>query len=119
MNKYLKLLAQVVATIGAAVFAVWTDGITTQEWINVAIAAVTAFGVFQAPNVPGAKYTKVILAAAGAVLVFLVTAISGGIDAAELYQILVIILGAVGVGVLPNKDVNGVNLSETGSVGTV
>lgn len=114
--KYAKLLASVVATVLAALVASWTDGVTAVEWVNVAIAGVTAAGVFAAANVPGAKYTKSILAVLGAVLAYLVTAILGGVDSAELLQIGVIVLGALGVYAVPNTD-NGVNLSETGSVG--
>lgn len=116
--KYAKFAAQVVATVLAGLVAVWTNGVTSQEWVNVAIAGVTAAAVFTAPNVPGAKYTKLILAGLGAVLAYLVTAILGGVDTAELLQIGVIVLGALGVGAVTNQGDHGENLSETGSIGS-
>lgn len=115
--KYAKFAAGVVATVLAALVAVWTDGVSAQEWVNVAIAGFGAAAVFAAPNVPGARYTKLFLAAGSAVLAYLVTAISGGVDSGELLQIGVIVLGALGVGVVKNVDEAGNNLSETGSVG--
>jgi hypothetical protein len=115
--KYAKMLGAVVATVLAALVASWTDGVTSQEWVNVAIAGTTAAAVFTAPNVPGSRYTKAVLAVLGAVLAFLVTAIAGGVDSAELLQIGVLVLGALGVTAVPNKD-GDVNLSDTGSVGT-
>lgn len=114
MRQYSKLLAQVVATVLVALIAVWTDGVSAQEWVTVAIAAVTAWQVFTAPNVLGAKYSKVFVAVGGAVLAALYTFIVGGVDASELMQLGVIALGAVGVGAVKNLDENGVNLSEVG-----
>lgn len=116
--KYAKLAAQVVATVLTALVAYWTDGVTAVEWVNVAIAGVVAAAVFAAPNVPGAKYTKSILAVLGAVLAYLTTAILGGVDSAELLQIGVLVLGALGVFAVKNTDEVGNNLSETGSIGS-
>lgn len=113
--KYAKLLAQVVATVLVALIAVWSGGIDPQEWVTVAIAAVTAWNVFTSPNVPGAKYSKVFVAVAGAVAAALSTFILGGVDASELMQLGVIALGALGVYAVPNTE-DGVNLSELGSL---
>lgn len=119
MNSYIKGLIAVLTAVASAVVAFGTDGnISTVEWINVAIAAVTAAGVFAAPNVPGAKYTKAILAGLGAVLVTLTSAITGGISQSELIQLAVAFLGAAGVYQFPNKD-GQTNISETGNVGNV
>lgn len=114
--KYAKLGAMVVATVLTALVAYWGNGVDAQEWVNVAIAGVTAAGVFAAPNVPGAKYTKLVLAALGAVLAFLVTAIAGGVDSGELLQIVVLALGALGVYAVPNLDA-GANISNYGDLG--
>lgn len=108
MKKYTKAIVQVVITILVALAAVWTGGVTAVEWVNVAIVGVTALNVFAAPNVPGAAYTKSILAAAGAVLVVLTSAITGGVSFQELVQIIVAGAGAVGVYALPNKSELGV-----------
>lgn len=117
LRKYSKFIAMFVATVLAALAGVVTDGITQNEWLNVATAAVGAAAVFTAPNVPGARYTKQILAVLTAVLAFLGSALIGGINAAEWLQIGVIALGAAGVKAFANKTVDGVNISDTGSVG--
>lgn len=100
---YLKAVAAVVATVAAAVVAALTgDGVISNvEWVNVAIAGAGALAVFTAPNVPGARYTKLILAAISAVLVFLVSAITDGVTATELIQLVVVALGALGVYAAP------------------
>lgn len=102
---YAKAGAAVVATILVALIAALSgDGvIASTEWVNVAIAGVGAAAVFAAPNVPGARYTKAILAVLAAVLTVLSSAILGGIDTTELLQILVVALGAVGVYAVPNR----------------
>lgn len=105
MNKYSKFIAIVLATILSALSAalVGDNVISPQEWVNVAILAVGAAGVFAAPNVPGAKYTKSILAVLAAALTVLASVIVGGVGTAELIQIGIAALGALGVYSVPNK----------------
>src|SRR5688500_8362674 len=100
---YAKLIAAVIGAGLAAAVAAFTDGqITNVETINIAIAVVGAASVFAAPNVPGAMYTKSILAVLSAVLVFLTSAITDGINTAEALQIGVVALTALGVYAVPN-----------------
>lgn len=101
--KYTKFFVMVLVTGLTAVAAVLSGGITPTEWVTVAIAVTGALSVFAAPNVPGAAYTKSILAVFTAVLAFLVTAILGGINSAELIQIAILAAGAVGVYAFPNE----------------
>ena len=105
MTKYNKLIAIVVATILSAISAaLFGDNIISpQEWVNVAILGVGAAGVFAAPNVPGAAYTKSILAVLAAVLTVLATVIIGGVGTAEVIQMVLAGLGALGVYAAPNK----------------
>lgn len=94
----------VIATAISAIVAAMTDNdISSVEWVNVGIAAVTAAAVFAAPNVPGAKTTKAILAVLMAVLSFFVTAISDGVTMSEWLQVIVIASGALGVYAVPNR----------------
>ena len=118
MNKYAKFGAQVVATVLAAVLAALTGDNTIDpvEWVNVAVLAVGAAGVFAGPNVPGSTYTKTVLSVLAGVLAVLTSAIVGGIDTTEWIQIAMAALGALGVYAIPNKDGN-TNLSYTGAVG--
>lgn len=105
MNKYAKFVAIAVATVLAAVSAalVGDNVISPQEWVNVAILGVGALGVFAAPNVPGAAYTKSILAVLAAVLTVLATVIVGGVGTVEIIQMVLAGLGALGVYAIPNK----------------
>lgn len=107
MKQYAKAILAVVVTVLAAVAAALTgdNTISATEWVNVAILAVGACAVFAAPNVPGARYTKSILAVLTAGLTVLVSAIVGGVSPVELIQIILAGAGAVGVYAVPNDHV--------------
>lgn len=101
---YAKSLLAVLVTVVSAVVAAMTDGaISNVEWINVAIAGAGAAAVFAAPNVPGARYTKSVLAVLTAVLTFLASVVTDGVSSAEWLQVLVVAAGALGVYAVPNK----------------
>lgn len=104
MTQYSKFFAAVVATVLAAVStALFGDNvISPQEWVNVAILGVGACAVFAAPNVPGSKYTKSIIAVLTAVLTVLASVIVGGVHTTEIIQIALAGLGALGVYAVPN-----------------
>lgn len=106
MTKYSKFVAAVVATVLAACTAalVGDNVISPQEWVNVAILGVGACAVFAAPNVPGAAYTKSVIAVLSAVLTVLASVIVGGVGTAEVIQMILAGLGAVGVYAVPNKE---------------
>lgn len=116
MSKYLKMAGAVLATVLAALVPILGagNGITADQWINVAIIGVGACAVFAAPNVPGAAYTKTILAVLTAALTVLVSVISDGLTSAEIIQVALAVLGALGVVGLKNTDPKtGANLSYT------
>lgn len=99
IKPYWKAVVAVLVTVLSAIGAALTgdETISNPEWVNVAIAGVTAAAVFAAPNVPGARYTKAILAVLGAALAVMASAIIGGITYTEWIQIIVAGAGAVGV----------------------
>ena len=105
---YAKFIVQAIITVLVALAAVWTGGVTPVEWVNVAIVGVGALAVFAAPNVPGAEYTKAILAALTAGLVVLASVITGGLVFVEIVQIVVAAAGAVGVFAVKNQPNLGV-----------
>lgn len=111
MSKYSKFIAVVIATVLSAVSAalLGDNVISPQEWVNVAILGVGAAGVFAAPNVPGAAYTKSVLAVLAAVLTVLASVIVGGVGTAEIIQMVLAGLAALGVYAVPNKS-NGHNV---------
>lgn len=102
--QYAKFFAAVVATVLSGVVAalLGDNVVSPTEWVNVAVLAVGALAVFAAPNVPGARYTKAVLAVLAAVLTVLASAIVGGITQVEWYQIALAALAAVGVYAVPN-----------------
>lgn len=106
MNRYAKFIAAAVVTVLSAIAAALTgDGsIVATEWVNIAILGVGALAVFAGPNVPGAVYTKTILAALTAGLTVLASVILGGVTTVEIIQIVVAIAGALGVYAVPNKQ---------------
>lgn len=102
MNYGKSLAAVVAAVLSAIVAALVGDAIVSAvEWVNVAIAGTGAAAVFAAPNVPGAKYTKSILAVLTGVLVLLTSVITDGITTTEWLQLALAALGAVGVYAAP------------------
>ena len=109
---YAKALAAVAATVLSGIVAAMAGGhvITPTEWVNIAIAGIGACGVFAAPNVSGAMYTKAIIAILTAVLTFISTVVGGcvtfsscHIPTADWLQVAVIALGAIGIFAVPNK----------------
>lgn len=101
------VVAVIIALLSAAQASLLGDEvISSNEWVNIAIAGVTAGMVFAAPNVPGARYTKAILAVLGGSLVVMSSAIIGGITTSEWIQILLAGAGAVGVAVKSNVPLN-------------
>lgn len=109
IGPYWKAVVGVIVTVVSAVGAALTgdEVISGNEWVNIAIAGVTAAGVFAAPNVPGARYTKAILAVLGAALATLSSVILGGVTPTEWIQIVVAAAGAVGVYAKANTNTVG------------
>jgi uncharacterized membrane protein len=102
VKQYLKLAAQVLATVLAAVVAL-LNGTDHQpgvsDWINVVIVALGAVAVLGAGNLPEGvwAHTKTIVAAATAVAVAIQSVLTDGISAAEWLQVGLAALGALGV----------------------
>lgn len=98
--KYGKPLAQIAATVLGAVLALLVSGGTFgwAELINVAILGVTALGVYVKKNTIDFPYAKTIVSAVGAVLVVLSSAVlTGGITTPVVIQIVLAVLGSLGV----------------------
>jgi hypothetical protein len=109
LRAYTKAIVQVIVTVLAAIAAVYTDGVSTREWVNIAIIGAGALSVFTAPNVPGAAYTKSFLAAVTAGLVVLTSAVTDGVSFPELVQCVIAAAGALGVYVFKNEPELGVH----------
>ena len=103
MSKYGKSIAAVItAAIVIAYQSLSGDNrIEPAEWVSIAIAAVTAVGVYLVPLAPQARWSKSAVAAILAVLQVLTTAILGGIGADEVLLMLITAAGALGIWVAP------------------
>ncbi|HEV2781363.1 MAG TPA: hypothetical protein VGX25_18425 [Actinophytocola sp.] len=100
---YSKALAALVAAVLAAIVPALSgdNRIDATEWVNVAILTLGAAAVFAAPNVPGARYTKVVLAVLTAAATAAASLISDGISLTDWLQLALAALGALGVYQLP------------------
>ena len=105
---YAKAFVAVITTIISAVVVALTGDsiIDAVEWINVAIAGVGALQVFAAPNVPGARITKTVMAVFSAVLILATSLITDGFTTSEILQLLIAAAGAIGVYAIPNSGGN-------------
>ena len=117
MSMYRKAL---VAVLGAVVMALYSafngdNHVNPEEAINIGIAGFAALQVFITANLPTGtiwNYAKTITAVALGVLNLLVSEWTGGIDNAEMINLIIAALTAVGVYGVANKGV-------TTRVGTV
>ncbi|MET7395632.1 hypothetical protein ABZS66_19290 [Dactylosporangium sp. NPDC005572] len=93
-----------VAIAGLTVLAsALTDGrVDPGEQLQIAIQTVTVFGVWFVPNLPHSAAYKTGVAALLAVLNLATTVIIGGVDSAEVVNLVLAALGVLGVGVTPS-----------------
>lgn len=105
VSKYLKLvqfvLIAVVGGTGAALFD--GHGISGAELANIVVLAVTAVSVYFVANTPEQPWAKTAVAVLGAGVTVLTSAWSDQrLSPTEIQQIVLAVLGAVGVGVTAN-----------------
>lgn len=96
----------IVAALTAAVVVAYQglsgdQNIEAPEWVSIAIAFVTAVGVYVVPMSPYAKWAKTAVAVVLAVLQILTTAILGGLGTDELLLMLITAAGAAGIYAAP------------------
>lgn len=98
MQKFLVMFGAVLmAALVAAVPALSDNVVDVGEGLNIVAISATAATVFAAPNIPGARYTKTILAVIGALVVLPVSYFTDGFTPAEGVQIAIAVLAAIGV----------------------
>ena len=108
MTQYAKMLLAVLVTVLTALVPMLALGhLSTANLLNVALIGVGALFVFAAPNVPGAQYTKFVLAILAAGLTALVTFVGAagtvqGVTPSQWIQVVIAVAGAVGVFAIPN-----------------
>lgn len=80
---------------------------TATEWVSIAIAAVTALGVYITPLIRQAPWTKSAIGAVLAGLNVLVTVIDGGITGNEYLTVAFSVIAALGITLAPAESHNG------------
>ena len=81
-----------------------SDGVSVQDWASIAVAVLTAVGVYVIPNVPALTWAKTVVAMllAGAQAAVQVAA-DGRINGQGWLTIAIAAIGVVSVYVVPNK----------------
>lgn len=99
-----KTLVAALAAVLAAILPGMIDGpMGLSEIVNVVVLAAGALHVYNAGNVPGWRYAKLVAAAIAAGGVILISALTdGAVSYAEWIQIALAVAGAVGVRQVPN-----------------
>lgn len=98
-----KALVQLVMTVLAGIVPALVAGpLDTAAWVNVVILGAGVVMVYNAANIPGWNYAKLVAAFVSAVAVVLVSSLSGGISLAEVIQMALAGAAAIGVGAIPN-----------------
>ena len=106
VTTYTKAIVAIAAAALVVLGAALTDNeVTTVELVNIAIAIVTAIGVYLVPNLDDGprRYAKAIVAFLGAALAALLTVLTDGVTASEWITVVLAALGAIGVTILPNR----------------
>jgi hypothetical protein len=80
---------------------------TSTEYVQIAIAAATALGVYITPIIPQAAWAKTAIGAVLAGLQVLVTVIDGGVSGNDVLLIVVAVAAAVGIQLAPAASTNG------------
>lgn len=100
-----KAWVQLAATVLAAVLPALTSGwpLSLDAWVNLVALTAGVVMVYNAANIPGWSYAKLIASAVSAVAVVLLSALTDrAVSPAEVVQMIVAGLGALGVGAIPN-----------------
>lgn len=104
MNRYGKAVAAALIAVLTAVHSMVSDDVVTRaEWIQIAIAVVTAISVYLVPIFEYA-WMKTAIAVVLAALNILVTLIADGVSSGDLVQVLLSALTVIAVGFAPARS---------------
>lgn len=106
LRKYKKALGVVlVAVLTAAVAALTDDVISAKEWTVISGIGLSAVGTAVVPNLPSGigGYAKTAVTFLVAGVAVLTVVIDGGLTAAEVYEVLLAGLAALGITVAPRN----------------
>lgn len=109
-SKYAKaIVAIITAVLTAFAGALVDNDFTSVDIVNTVIAFLTAFSVYAIPNLRAGvgAYAKMIVAFVGTGLQALVPFLmEGELQAAQVLVVVLAAMGALGVGIVPNTNVN-------------
>ncbi len=100
-----KAIVQLVMTVLAGIVPALIAGpLTPSSWINIVVLGAGVVMVYNAANIPGYAYAKLIASAVSAVALVLTAAITdGAITPDEIIQMVLGAAAALGVGAIPNS----------------
>lgn len=100
-----KAIVQLVMTVLAGIVPALIVGpLTTASWINIVVLGAGVVMVYNAANIPGYAYAKLIASAVSAVALVLTAALTdGAITPDEIIQMILGAAAALGVGAIPNN----------------
>lgn len=100
-----KAIVQLVMTVLAVIVPALTVGpLDTAAWVNIVILAMGAVMVYNAANIPGWSYAKLVASAVSAIGVVLASSLTSGhaLGAVDYIQMALAAAAALGVGAIPN-----------------
>lgn len=103
----LGLIVMVVLTTVQAAMA--DNHIDSQEWVQIVLQTIMAFNVWATANLPQYRHMKTFVAAVIAVASLLYTVIVGGVSMAEIINLIITFVAALGVSVTPQPVTNVIN----------
>lgn len=108
MRRYGKVLVAVAYATATALLAFLDDNtLSMEEWVLVVIAFFTAIMTYVVPVTPEWPWMKTVVGAMLVGLGVLVNVIIGGISQSDILEIIVAVLGAIGIGAAPATSDNG------------
>ena len=102
VKAWIMVAAAVLAAVGPGLIGYGWSGWGVTEWTNVGVLAAGAILVYNAANLPGYRYAKLIAACVASGGAILLSVLSNGLSPEEVVQVVVAILAAAGVGVFRN-----------------
>jgi len=101
-----KAIVQLLAAVLAAILPQLVNGpLDTAAWVNVVIVGCGAIAVWNAANIPGFAWAKMIASAVATLATVLATALAAGhaLDMTDYVQMGLAFLGTIAVAAIPNS----------------
>jgi hypothetical protein len=108
MSRYGKSLVTIISAVAVTLYNFLNDGvITSEEWVQVAIAITVAISVYLVPLTPEWPWMKTAMSAVVSLLNALVIVIVGGLTSQEILTLIIAVLTPFVVAMAPAVSDNG------------